>query len=290
MRKCLIYGNCQADALKFHLKRIKPFTREFEIIEIKAVHLLNQNDVPYLLDQIQKTDLFVHQPISDNYKNIKELGSNYLKSMLKEECQVLSFPSIYFKGYNPEMIGLKDLDNKGLLGPFTYYDINLLKAVYEGNTTIGSLKDLVLNPDFYTVDEAQSSFQNSLAELSSRENANNIDLTVTDIIENNYQKEKLFHVFNHPSSLIIFQLVDKIISSSINETIRYSNAPDTLSRISYPVYTSIFKHLGFEFDNKLHYKIVQSYLNAEEYLSTLIEFIFENQAIIKYNLERNTQV
>lgn len=290
MKKCLLYGNCQADALKFHLNRIKEFTNEYELVELKAVHLLNQSDVPYLIDQIKKTDLFIHQPITDNYKNIKELGSNYLKSMLKEDCQVLSFPSIYFKGYNPEMIGLKDLDNRGLMGPYTYYDLNLLKAIHEGNTNINDLKNIVLNPDYYCKDEAHTSFHNSLTELKSREDANSIDLTVTDIIENNYQKEKLFHVFNHPSSLIIFQLINKIMRLSIGSTINYSNAPDTLSRISYPVYMSIYKHLEFKFDNKLHYKIVQAYLDAEEYLKTLIDFVSSNHEVIKYNLERNAQV
>lgn len=284
MKKCLLYGNCQAEAMKFHFSKIERFNDKYEFQQIKPVHLLTSEDIPELLKKIEETDLFIHQPVSDKYKGLKELGSNFLKSKMKNGSVALSFPSIYFKGYNPEMIGLKNFNKTNYQGPFSYYDGQLMLEVFKGDKNVQSLIDKFNSADYFSEKEVKEAFESSLNMLKQREQE--LDLTVTDIIERNFQKKKLFHVFNHPSITIISELMSKILNHLGIEHEQIKGA-DTLSRTSYPVYNSIYHHLGFQFDNVHVYKIDNKNYSAEAYIELIIEFVENNEDLIKFNLELN---
>jgi hypothetical protein len=287
MKKCLLYGNCQAEAMKFHFSKIESFNDKYEIQQIKPVHFLTSEDVPELLKKIEETDLLIHQPISDNYKGLKELGSNFLKSKMKNGSVALSFPSIYFKGYNPEMIGLKNFNKTNYQGPFSYYDGQLMYEVFTGDQDVNSLISKINDESYFCKEKVIKAFNDSLNTLKQREKG--LDLTVSDIIEKHASKEKLFHVFNHPSLTIISELMKKIMIM-INIDIEEIKGSDTLNRTTYPVYSSIYKHLGFNFNNPHQYKIDNNEYSAVDYIRRIIGFVEENKPIVKFNLELNNYI
>ena len=102
MKKCFIYGNCQTRIIKDLLEKNENFTSTYQISDIRMVHLLTEKDIPQLQETVTSTDLFIHQNISDNYRGFEELGTNYLRSKTKANCQIVSVPVSYLAGYNPE--------------------------------------------------------------------------------------------------------------------------------------------------------------------------------------------
>jgi len=287
-KKCLIYGNCQADALKLYFDKYELFRNKYEIVPLKAVHLLVLNDIEFLLNQIKDVDLFIHQPISENYKNIPELGSEFLKSKLKKDAIVISFPVLYFKGYNPEIIGLKDLNNKTIAKPISYWDQNILLAAYKGNNK-AEILNKVEKGEIYTRQQVLDNFNSSLEELKRREQ--NLDIKMSSFLENNYKLVKLFHVFNHPNNFLLHNLTNSILSLALDnhKEIEFDEIKfrDILSRTSFVVGVSIYKNLELAFENSTTYKIDNEYYNTAELIDLHIEFVLQNKTIVAENLKRN---
>jgi hypothetical protein len=139
MKTCLLYGNCQSDALKIYLKNIDKFSQHYKILDFPAVHLLNHTNVTQLQKHCEKLDLLIHQPISDNYKNTPELSTNYIKSIIPSTCKIISFPVCYFNGYNPELISFKNLNGHSVNTFSSYINSNIIKSYAQGASIEESL-------------------------------------------------------------------------------------------------------------------------------------------------------
>ena len=68
-----------------------------------------------------------------------------------------------------------------------------------------SAKYISIPSMYFNCDKYDQSFE----ELKKREEINKVDITITDIIENN-KDEKLFITFNQPSDLLILKVVNKL--------------------------------------------------------------------------------
>lgn len=130
-KKCLVYGNCQTHPLTRILFANKEFSHQYEIIKFKPVFRIERYDLENLKAICQEVDLFIYQPVKSGYRGIEELGTNYLKTLLKSQSQSISFHSLYFNVYNPEIIYIKKPDSidedKVFVGPFgDYHNKNII--------------------------------------------------------------------------------------------------------------------------------------------------------------------
>ena len=288
MKKCLIYGNCQTRYLKKLLVKQPEFTDIYDNISEKKVHLISAAEIPDLEQEIAEVDLFIHQPVSDNYRGFSELGTNYLKSKLKPECRVISFPVAYFTGYMPEIIYIKDSDiNQEDTCISPYHDFNILEAFYQGKTATETAK-LITDPDFYSSQYIKSNLDHTLAELARREKYT--DLALSWFIKKYYQKTKLFNTFNHPNQVIFNYLTHNILkllnlSYIENESLLFDC--QEINYNYYPIYPAIAKILDLDFEIDDHYKIENQSFSTLEMIAQFYLFYDRNPQIVESCIKKN---
>ena len=97
---CLVYANCQNNNIASHLRKSQIFNQEYSIKRF-SVHLMNERGLTVPDELLKQAKLFIYQPVKDTNG---ERSSNYLLSKLSSNCQRISFPSLYFTGYFPQLL------------------------------------------------------------------------------------------------------------------------------------------------------------------------------------------
>lgn len=254
-------------------------------IDIKPVHLLSKSDIPYLDQVASEVDLLIYQPVSDNYKGIFQLSTRYIKDRLKPDCQTISFPIAYFTGYNPEMIYLRDLNGAVISEPFAYHDINILRLFAQGESVKEILK-IIQADDFYTAFFAEKQLNETIVSLNAREKE--IDIKLSQFIQDNFRTERLFHVFNHPSGRILELIAGSILNHlKINDqNFKSGNKMDLLSKNAFPIYPSLIKHLNIQFKCTFKYRFENKNYSAGEVVGLFTDFYAKNQEVVAHNIKR----
>ncbi|MDL2316962.1 hypothetical protein LJC59_07795, partial [Desulfovibrio sp. OttesenSCG-928-A18] len=133
-KKCLIFANCQGPHIGALLSSTK-FNDFFEIIPTVGVQCKN----PKNLDEetLRSLDLLIHQPISDVFGEF--FSSKRVRACLKESCETIMFPSLFFNGYFPQYCRpshtrLFHTVSFGPYGLFPHGDANIINLLGEGKT------------------------------------------------------------------------------------------------------------------------------------------------------------
>lgn len=284
-KTCLIYGNCQAAAIRTYLQKNATFASTYRMIDIKPVHLLTKSDIPYIDQVIAETDLLIYQPVSDDYKGVYQLSTRYLKDHLKSGCQQISFPVAYFTGYNPEVTYLKDINGSQITKPFIYHDINILDLFDQGKSS-REILEIIQDDDFYTLFSAEKQFNDTLDSLKLREAG--LDIQLSEFVKNNFGKERLLHVFNHPNKTILSLIASSMLEHlGINDRhIRIGPNADILSKNAFPIYPSLIKHLNIQFPCDFVYRFENKVYSAEETVQLFTDFYAENREMVRYNIKK----
>ena len=256
-KKFTIYGNCQASILAKFMLNSKEFRKQYEYIPIPPVYTLNDYLINQLLDEVfPSLDLLIYQPVS-NKLNGEQYSSNYISKFLKNKCQLVSFPSCYFKGYFPELDQMKliqDKTNKFVLSfqgkdrEVLVHDYNIVKAFLE-NFTAHEASQFAEIDSFYSKTFSIEAYEKSIDSLKLRERNNNVDIVISDYIHQNYKKIKLFHTHNHPSGNLLYFIASKVISK-IKLDPNFDNLSlDPFSELAFPTYNSTYINLSLEFQD-----------------------------------------
>lgn len=286
MKKCLLYGNCQIEPLRKILEKSSDFTKKYQFIDLKPVHLLTENDAINLEVKIAETDLFIHQVVSDDYQGIKQFGTNYLRNCLKKTAKAIAIPGAYFTGYHPAMINFKDGDGNKITKPCDYHDVNLLYLFDQGKTVTEAI-EIIEQVDFYQAEYVLDNFKTTLQELRDRETE--LDITISDFIEQNYQKEKLFHTFNHPGVAVLSYLADRILELLELPVQTHSLQAEVLDFTAFPIYLSVARLLALDFPISSQYSIKGEILTVKNAVKLFFDFYSDNQELVKLNIIQNQE-
>lgn len=286
MKKCFIYGNCQSRIIKNILEANEEFASKYQIFDLKIAHLLSHKDIVELEASATNADLFIHQKISDNYNGIPQLGTNYLRSKTKANCESISIPVSYFTGYNPELIYFRDQQNKYMEWELSaYHDFHILNLFYQHKKPL-EIIDIIQKPDFYKPQYGIKNLNQSLSSLINREEG--LDIKISGFIKKYYQEYKLFHTFNHPSSAVMHCVVSKILQrinllDYFNEEIVF-NQPEVLDNSCCPIYPSIQNQLKLKFNNNSEYRMKFKSFSLGEVTTKLCEFYSKNYDLVEFNV------
>jgi hypothetical protein len=221
--KFCVLANCQTGPLSILIERICP---TMERVRLPAIHTLDIKNPKFLWDVISKVEVIIHQPISDSFQ---ELGINALKLKFPNK-HYISFPSVYFDGYFPNLMYLRKPSGgtlKGVLGD--YHDSRIIEGVISEQSTEVIFNKFVQK---HSYEEVLNNINISLKNLSLREN--DLDVKITSYIKENVFKKRLFYVFNHPVNEILIFIASRICDI-LNQKIvpegivSANNTPDYLS-------------------------------------------------------------
>lgn len=272
MKTYTIYGNCQGEALSEILESSPNFKQHYELIKIKPVQLIEPKELDTIFNEvISKVDLLIYQPVSNTFKNdIRYSAINFLKHT-KSKCRTISFPSCYFRGYHPELCFLKNSEGQSTQVPLyksgkflricMVHDLNIIKAFVE-NKSVSEISHQITSEYFYSPQFIAENLQETLTELKNRENNLQTDIILSNFIEKQFQKKKLFHTFNHPSKHVFLYLATCILNF-LNMKPHFVNALDPLGSLGFPIYNSTYKHSSFEFLDSYNYQVVDQELEVK---------------------------
>lgn len=249
--KVFIQANCQSHALRAMFQKLDRLNHKYEILDVKPVHLWKEEDTEYIHNKIKECDIFLHQPISELHFGV--FASEHIKKHLSSHAISVSFPNLYFTGYHPQAFYLKDATGKKVSEPFDYHDRNVVEFFKDG-LNAQEIVEKIKDDSFYTPEEIKKNIDQSLKDLRNREA--HTDIKISDYIENNMIGKKLFHIFNHPSNEILFELFDRILErvgeSTLNEEEKALFPNEMLGQVLYPVYKSVQNY--FNIDEELYLK------------------------------------
>jgi len=245
----LFYGNCQLHAV---LKTLN-LDNTYNIFHI--VCLSKELDKQHFTDIINRCDIIITQPISDNYRDVDYLSTSYIIKHKKSNCKLILFDSCYFNFYYFDLT-YKKFNGDVLHKPLDYH-YNKMIECYNNNKSIEYyITNFVNNLDLKTSEELEIIAQNSLEQLQNRyknmkekyKHENIFIIGTREYIKNNYKNKLLFYSMNHPTKYVIQFICEKIINIlQIENTLDYNI--DILNNPKCILYKCIQKNVNFDINN-----------------------------------------
>lgn len=249
--KVVVIGNCQARPIA---KILSLLNKNIEVTSVAIVHLLKSEEASSYLPLFEDADLIITQLIADNYP-CDFVRTSALKKAYNEK--IIAIVNLYYSGYSPDLMYIRDSSQGTLKSPLgEYHSKTILESYKEGlsvEETITRYNDIEYNKNHYFGIAAQS-----LEELKSRELL--VDIKITDLIEENLSKERLFFIFNHPSMSLLVQMTIRILEEAkikINNLENLKSYKEPLDKIIVPVNVYAKKLLNIEFKNIDYFKGVE---------------------------------
>lgn len=205
---------------------------------------LNKNDYKKLINNY---DIIITQPISDRYRELDYLGTNYLIDNTKNNT-IIIFPSCYFDFYYPDLI------YNGLSEPVDYHYVNMINNFKDGNSIENYITHFVNNQNLFSKEILLEKAENSFKKMEHKEikakdfilkRENIYYISITNFVNNNFKEKLLFYSMNHPSKYLIHYICEEIISIlNIPNSILYNLDP--LDNIKCILYSSINNVVNFD--------------------------------------------
>ncbi len=273
-KQCIILGNCQAEALPSYLKLSNQFICAFEIVELPGIYRMSpQEFIDDHTVSLSQAGLLIYQPLSEKFGL---LSSNFITSLISDSCMKVSIPSLFFTGYNPEVAYLRDNTLKTL----HYIDRIFWKLWTSGSQ--GKLPKKINSETLFPTWFSESCVRTSIEEAKSREISKDISIPMSDFIENNFQKHRLFHVLNHPTSITMAELSNRILSHlGFTDRLPLNLKIDegVMKNFSFPIYNSHHRNLNLSFERGKH--IYFEDLSVEKYIEIFSKRLDEISSLIE---------
>jgi len=277
----LFVGNCQVTPLSRIVELSNSYCSEYHSFNLLPdIHNMAQELQNIVVDYLlPNTDILVTQNIIN-----KEYPLNTENS--KNLCRTITIPTLYFAGYYPDIIYLKQNNQTIRTAPIIdYHSSFILHSFSEGiseNSCITTLKDGSWIGENYL-----QNIENIFDSLYDRERE--WDVKITDYLYNNFKEKLLFHTVNHPGSDLL-TLVATTLSSLLNLGEFNSNKllviPDFLNRTKWILNKKIADQLNMDPNTQLKFNINGSSMSVDKFVKTHYTFYRENPTIVKDNIER----
>jgi hypothetical protein len=247
--KIAVVGNCQARPLALAVAQLVPSAT---ISGIAIVHLVNDTQAEEYGSIFTDADIILAQRVVDNYPCTFVRTSNLA---LAYGEKVVSWPNLYFSGYNPELFYLKGPDRRNATGPLGEYHVREIHQAWMQGKLVGEtvalMSDAALHEKHYA-----TAADESISELAKREEQT--DVKISDwVLERRWQKQ-LFFTFNHPSNLAILKTA-RLLLKRAEVSMSESNAlviakKEALGKILCPINPYIKSKYSLAFQQSDRYK------------------------------------
>ena len=196
--KFTVIANCQSGPIGNLILALAP---ELTLVRSKPIHTLKADDRDDFDRVIAEADVVIHQQIGASFK---DYAIEAVKQRFPEK-RFLSFPSLYFTGYQPWLMYLRKPAGgtlKGVLGD--YHDERVVRAYIDGLT----IDQAVDRMGVEAVDAGF--FEAEFTKLELRETG--LDARSVDYLREHYRKRKLFYVMNHPANEVMIHVALQLLT------------------------------------------------------------------------------
>jgi len=243
MLKIAVVANCQARPIAFLLENALD---NVQVITIAIVHLLKNEQAKEYEKHFEDADFVITQKIADSYP-CEFIHTTKLRKVYGHK--IIEIPNLFYRGYNPELRYYRIPEKGTLTGPLGDYHNELIFNCWaQGGTVTSALK--ALNDEDIWADKYSFVAEQSLLELSNREKE--LDIEVSDILQEKVDKKRLFYTFNHPCLEMLLEVVKRIsvlLSRKLKLTFNTSNLAEPLNQFYVPISPHAARIIGFNLDN-----------------------------------------
>lgn len=241
-----VVGNCQARPLGTALTEARP---DVEIASTLIVHLAKDDERDEALEALDKADLILAQRVQPDYPT-EFVRTQALRDTFGD--RVIVWPNMYYRGYNPELLYLRDAARRPMQGPLGDYHLQAVRDAWlAGGTVEDALHQLT------SVEANRSTFaevpESSLDELQSREAE--CDVAISDWIRERRWHERTFFTFNHPTAAVLRELTRRIAQACGLGEITVAGGPaEPLGRWRMPVNPWVLADLAPELTSQANFQ------------------------------------
>lgn len=241
----ILYGNCHMQALYKLLNSSLSFNEKFVLYDIPYIQTI-KNPAFFELPIFNECDVFIHQAIQINNRYGREFASENIIKKLKPSCKVIAIPNIYHlpKFYFPQYLeepeykwGIKN--NKGT---FTFRDRLIEDALRKGKS-LRNIVDIYKDVN-YEIDYIKTNYENFKEKILKREK--DWDIKVSEFIDENITKSKLFFDPNHPRPIVIRYIAEQVLIKLGVVNNDLSKKDFLLDSFEMPICASVIAYFGLD--------------------------------------------
>lgn len=192
----LIYGNCQAEAVRVLLAGSK--STVVQTFRVPPVFELTGDDIVHLRRIAARCQFLISQPVTDDYRGLP-LGTAQVAAMMRPGSSVIRWPVVRYSGLHPYQSIVRDPRDPARDPPVVpYHDLRTLASARTGldqmgvTPSVGALREVGLA---------------SAAELRRREQQG-CDVVISDVLGDLGGGDMA--TINHPGNRVLIELAHRV--------------------------------------------------------------------------------
>lgn len=197
----LFVANCQHRPLR-QITRMCIGAKEFDVQSLSHVELKEQPKKS--AEVLGSADIVVTQALGESFG---AFASAALKDRLRNRCVVV--PNLFFYGYHPE-ITYSGSEAKRAVSPLGDYHSAAVILCHQHGLSAEETIRLLQDEEFFLRARLLEVADDSLNTLRQREKG--CDVAISDYIAEHYRDSMLFYTVNHPSGVLMQELVLRVLA------------------------------------------------------------------------------
>ena len=272
-RLALVWGNCQAEALR---RLLAPLGGDLTFRELPPVHEITAAQRDEVLALMPRVELLVAQPISDEYR-VTGLGTQRLASLLPPTGMLVTFPVVFLESWFPWQVYARDGRDEVVEAPLTdYHDLRVITAAARGWGVAEALAGWeTFVPPAEGVQEVD---RRSRAELGRRQAGLDVQADLTG--------PHAMVSINHPTEPVMAQLATDVAArAGLVGTVE--RRPGTaVGGLRSPLERPVLDALGFADERATGWQVGGRAVGLPELLAAQLAFYQATPAVVGYALDR----
>lgn len=198
-----VVANCQARPLAKFLALLSP---SVDIVHTTITHLARDQDESEAGAAFAQSDFIFAQHVNDKYPTAF-VATNRLRQQYG--AKVVSWPNAFFRGQGPDIRYITKPGHGRVLGPLAEYQNVPIYEAWRQDLSVQDTLRMLREDDPEWTGGYLAEAEDSLEELQRRERF--LDIKLTDFIAANWQMERLFFTFNHPSKKLLRLTAERLL-------------------------------------------------------------------------------
>lgn len=282
-RGLIVYGNCQADAIALALGRDPVVTSIFDVRYCRSFNHPTEGMMTFPEDVVRRCAILCEQHDRETFPK---------RDLLPDDCVTVKFPSVDCNALWPfNCVNPYNAPELPVFpyGRFAYGDRVIVAAVDRGMTGSEALEYYLEGWETYKID-LDRLLKLEAARLAARDS--HCDVKMADAIVERFRKERLFWTVNHPTTVLLRELIEKLLSccgvaypviedADMDATLQMHFPPaGPLGIIGVPIHPKVAEHFQLEwYDPGERYCLWDgSAYSYREYFKAMIDHAFSMKA------------
>ncbi|WP_144304332.1 WcbI family polysaccharide biosynthesis putative acetyltransferase [Oceanidesulfovibrio indonesiensis] len=252
---CILHANCQGDPLAWLLERHPGFAQRFELR--RYVNYLRE---PVPSSELASAAVLIHQQLGPKWN---ELASANMRAQLPESATAICLPNLMCRTCWPFWESRPGMD----------FSDSFLNALQDRGLSKAEILHIACRTDLSRYHDVQALAESSL--VIEREKEKDWDIKLTDHIEANYTRRRLFTTINHPcpelNATIARGVLDLLELESPSPELEAA-MPAIEPELELPFHPQVASILGLDWvEPGNSFRIYEHRLTYEEYVSHYLD-------------------